>query len=1352
MSGVIFPPDPSDGMIFEATPGVYYEYSAGEDSWIRIDGSDTILPATPLSDGLMSSEDFQKLLNLIVPPPQATLKGEDCSYIFRRGKIGLYSNDGSLDIEPSLSLNANDASIERPWDILRNTVGIDFRLNIEQFLSEIQSRGNVIDQRVVGDKGPTGDAGDAGRDQLDTGPTGADGIDGSNSPFAGTLAPDNLSLNLDQFEDTRAIVNVSVERVSEDENYLVFTRANIGNPDACPSEIIPRQIQSPWLVISQPGITSYTKRTTLTGDCAIPCAVCSSGIYYLNIDPIMDKLFDRYKELVSTLKSAKEDLVTQWLKAMIYLFNQQKAALCCALENCRSRTRNTQTRQYIESQRIQAALGNFSLVIDGEEDRLTVDMDEYKDCAQSSTQQGEYVVENLEAGCDEWMYEITLDAAVHNRDPRVSKSNYLEVSLARGSYFMEVIGCCASIGDSAAQGAVSEHIVRDEDGNAIEVGQVMVNGVAYPGIPAPENPNAIYGYDENGNRVIVNKSDLKDPVYKEYSDRKGFAATREYTGRVAMIYQWEREVGSGNDRVSIQEELVQLPNLGKMTDESAARSSYLGLTTLFTHAGGPIKMWVPDADFANIAANGTVIIGIQKVECMESYIDNLPETRKQQAIAAGATEFSPPIYIYRGKVAATNVIGILHPYEGSLDAESNYGFNNDNAHINHGPQTEAKVIKVFFYDGSDGLSFFMVQNKANVAMNTESLMAISVRNNSSTPSILVSDNPGDLLPATSSQKRALDLPTTTPSFVGRFTLNNQTGGGVVGYLDNISSEFKEWEVVIDPLDTGELVMMKAADGKDGDEIVLAQGRIKVDLDQSFEDREPLTEEEGADAEEIRTSWGQLRFPSPPAVDADPNWWNELVGDDSTDPNPYSILDGTYGNPANTADVIGAALSITNAVAGQNIRLWRDYEYPTYAVSIVDGIDNYQRNWTEPWQTHTNIALYTANTPAIEYLTKSLTPGSDEPILIKSGTYGGLIVFAACWRWPSATFSITIIDKDGNVFEFPDRTIYRRDDYGFEWVNFGAPDDDDIVVIESDPSILEEPPSGTIIGTTVTGRFKRKLDLRYVDRIIIDIKSAYADSTGNPAEGLAIHTIAAMVKGKGVDLRRWPDNTPKYRSEPIAYAILESFARYWAYEPPADGYGDRIPDNRFVSNLAKWWIAQSVTDTWNFINDFDGESIKSPKASGYQTVVKDPTEEIKANRIVLSSIPPTDGCQMYWKQVVWLERGHRTGASCSFFVEIDGMRFIIVKRSIGVDTTCGGGESEDNPCVSAFINAGEGHPAIAWPSIDGDEFIGRPSSGWVTFTKDQSLSDRIIQKLNSGDVTNVNGEPGSNIPFILFPLL
>lgn len=608
MATVTFPPNPSDGMIFEALPGLFYQYNARDNTWVRIDGSEALPNASPLQDGLMTSEDLRKLMNLSVPPPQATLKGEDCSLIFRAGRVGLYSSDGSLIVEASLDLlnKAAPTQTTKPWDLHRNTVGINFGLNLNQFLDEVKQRGNLIEVELQGERGVTGDRGDAGRDRLDTGPVGSVGQPGANSPFDAILIEETLDVDIERGDDPRAIVDVDTEEISEDENYLVITRANIGNPDACPSEVTPTNIKSPWLLIVKRGVTSINKLTRVTDDCGVPCAICSSSIYYVNVEPILSQIFDRFKEQVIALKEAKEELAATWLKSMVYLFNQQKAALCCALENCKSRTRNVATRQYIESQRVQAALGDLSLVIDGAEDKLTVDLDEFKECVGKPTgqeQQSPYVVENLGAGCGDWLYTITVDASVHNRDPRnAGNASCLMVTLPRGTYYAQIIGCCAQLGEQpVAQGAGAAEIAFDENGRISEVGQVILDGKAYNGAPVPGKPGFIYVTDPaTGARREVSLLELGVPGPVDHVSRKGYSPPVEYTGRVAILYNWEAHepsapVGVGpiggtapppSESFVVEQKVATLPNLGKFADQSTAISAYNGLTARFAHAGG----------------------------------------------------------------------------------------------------------------------------------------------------------------------------------------------------------------------------------------------------------------------------------------------------------------------------------------------------------------------------------------------------------------------------------------------------------------------------------------------------------------------------------------------------------------------------------------------------------------------------------------------------------------------------------------------------------------------------------------------------------------------------------------------
>src|SRR5690554_5116096 len=98
-----FPKDPSDQMIFEASEEVFYIYCASDNSWNRLPGVDQLGLATEKEDGLMSKEDIQKLNGLLIPPPQTTIKGEQCDFTYKTGKMALYNTDEFLDIKGTLS-------------------------------------------------------------------------------------------------------------------------------------------------------------------------------------------------------------------------------------------------------------------------------------------------------------------------------------------------------------------------------------------------------------------------------------------------------------------------------------------------------------------------------------------------------------------------------------------------------------------------------------------------------------------------------------------------------------------------------------------------------------------------------------------------------------------------------------------------------------------------------------------------------------------------------------------------------------------------------------------------------------------------------------------------------------------------------------------------------------------------------------------------------------------------------------------------------------------------------------------------------------------------------------------------
>ncbi len=347
-----FPAGPTDGMIFEPTFGIFYQYNAATSSWVRI--SMPSLPlATPTSSGLMSSSDFTKLTGLIIPPPQITLAFEDCADVeFNTGVLSLKGDDFGI-----INVMVEGGKLHE------NTSFINFEVDTEKLAQRMMALGQLRLTAPQGDRGPMGPSGIDGENALPVGPQGEDGQDGANAPWPGTLTAESF----DVAEQNRAIVDIDVELVSPDENYLIVKRANIGNPNACPDTIIPQDIQSPWVLAFD---TAISNTATAVSSRGLACGwACRSALYYFDMDGIVQSIRSHWVGYLNGVKTSMETLASTWLGAMMSLFNQQKSALCCALEACRSRSRNQSTRQYIESQRIAAAMGNLQIQIGGDADK-----------------------------------------------------------------------------------------------------------------------------------------------------------------------------------------------------------------------------------------------------------------------------------------------------------------------------------------------------------------------------------------------------------------------------------------------------------------------------------------------------------------------------------------------------------------------------------------------------------------------------------------------------------------------------------------------------------------------------------------------------------------------------------------------------------------------------------------------------------------------------------------------------------------------------------------------------------------------------------------------------------------------
>lgn len=389
-----FPKDPEDGTIIEIAGNVLYRYSKKNNVWTQVDGFSVSMDlATALKDGLMSSDDLQKLNGLLIPPPRTALTGDKCNFIFNSGTFGFRSSKDHLKVEYELTLRDKDGQgfdVDRKevWQIHENTYGINFRVNVDVLLDELKKRDHITYRKTIGPTGKKGIAGKKGIDKLETGPKGLDGVDGNNFPFDGLLNQEQSGFLVG--EANRGIIDI---RTDHDDNSLMVTRSIIGDPELCPKLVLPKNINTKWIVaIDERPSQRIILNECSTALCANNCgpvertlvqSFCSTRLYFIDFSAIEETIRLRFEELVMELKQVKEQITLELMKSMIDLFTEQKLALCCAVENCESRRENQRNRSIIDGARIQAAQAGFSISVDGEEKRTYIDTNPDKDCPQS---------------------------------------------------------------------------------------------------------------------------------------------------------------------------------------------------------------------------------------------------------------------------------------------------------------------------------------------------------------------------------------------------------------------------------------------------------------------------------------------------------------------------------------------------------------------------------------------------------------------------------------------------------------------------------------------------------------------------------------------------------------------------------------------------------------------------------------------------------------------------------------------------------------------------------------------------------------------------------------------------------
>ena len=478
-----FPPNPEDKTIYEASIGVYYQFDKKQNTWVLLDNYGLfITPATSLQDGLMTSDDYIKVQGLLLPPPQTTIGSDQCKFVFTEGTFGFRSSLDDLNIEYELTLmdrnkDGNRIETKKLYHIHENTYGINFTINLQRLVDELVKRGKLHYNKKIGLQGAPGIKGLPGRDRLDTGPVGDKGPNGKNAPWPGQVSEDPIAIASDP---GRGIVDITTEEVSDTENYIVVTRANIANTQYCPEFVNPQPVNSPWVVAidEKNAATKLFQECDISRQCGfdtcgiktIIIPICASILYYVDFTTIESTIKDQFQNLLNQMKSAKEQIAAQWLQQLMSTFTNQKAALCCALGNARATTANRQAREFVESMRIQAAVGGLQLVVDGNPQARTTEVNVGGVTPTPISEVTTINPPNIDFVCPP-LEVLNIDCSKNN-----NTTNALAVELDSGDYTVEITNCCCKNANGYT-GAIT--IQYNNNGNQVNAFIASVDGSSF---------------------------------------------------------------------------------------------------------------------------------------------------------------------------------------------------------------------------------------------------------------------------------------------------------------------------------------------------------------------------------------------------------------------------------------------------------------------------------------------------------------------------------------------------------------------------------------------------------------------------------------------------------------------------------------------------------------------------------------------------------------------------------------------------------------------------------------------------------------------------------------------------------
>lgn len=450
MDTIDLPANPTHGMTVQVNDGLYLQYDAGTKGWFRIVSDGILVPASFNQDGTMSAEDFKKLNRMLLPPPMATIKGEECSTPFSKtgGHINLYPSDfikvnGKLALKNKVA--PSNPSAEYPFKIHRNTSGFDFDVDADALAAYFVSTGQIPTQ-IRGEKGEDGDVGEQGVDgrtllPVATGPKGKKGAPGTTPACTISIETENFTAKLKP-GNAKVAVDARIERVEgSDTDYVLVVDRKLAAPTGLgASHLNVKDNESPWVLV----VATNTNAPQV--------------VYYLDMSTITDAVYSKYLDEVDRLKAGYEAVTEFWLKTMSTEFDSQKAALCCALEYCESQLKNAQSREHLENIAATIADRGLKMNIHTRKDGGGVTVPVGPNCTNENTEETEIEQPTYRIYDSSQAIVRTQDGSVVNQklaaqsvsktldvDPLInvgSSTRGAVIDLAAGTYVATIQECC----------------------------------------------------------------------------------------------------------------------------------------------------------------------------------------------------------------------------------------------------------------------------------------------------------------------------------------------------------------------------------------------------------------------------------------------------------------------------------------------------------------------------------------------------------------------------------------------------------------------------------------------------------------------------------------------------------------------------------------------------------------------------------------------------------------------------------------------------------------------------------------------------------------------------------------------